>query len=967
MNDLHDSFGSFTGMSGEHANTTAGDGEYEKDSTQIFHSSSHSSGTMSGNDTTDSSIVLSHHLQGMHSDYTVPTSNLRRYIHSTYGNVTESSRQYNSLSPPTDLIMSDSDHLRNIISPNNIATSLQSSTTIKHTNTSLEGADASLSHVTLLQDVNGEIPQRRQIFNTATKRKYHCGRYQNNNNNNKEQPPSVRPTDDERLVLSALWDGNVPPQHLIGEGTSVSASNSARSSTSSRSSVRSFEIPFYTSSSNGIWAPIGTTGNTVFIHPNAESPFSQASHLTTTTPEKLVPSHMKKSTCCYFHCCAWRTTTTSRVSPSGKRKRTSMSSDLSDVSMPVNAAHHPTATPTDTRHAQALILGWAFAAVWSGCNVTAPNLTSMANDFGFYNEASRDWYLGSVLALVQTIASLPVAAAIGLLTDIVPSRQKLFIAILIAGSASSALGAMSWRSYYLLVLSRWLSGACMTGSVPVAFSLLSDWFDATERNIASSGLTALMGLGIVGGQVYAGIATSTSASNSNDWTRAFIASAVVQILSAILCMYFVRDPIRGGREAALQALMKEHGNQAYDRPMTWSSLRHAIWNNASNTILLWQGFFSSIPWGVMFVFLNDFLSQERGFTVPDATFLVAVFGIGCAAGGILGGYIGQVIMDRYNRSYLPLFMAFTTALGIIPFIWLLNSTFLDARGFRGIALTSMGGLIASLPSVLVRPCILNVNPPETRGAAMTTANLLVQLGRGIGPTCITLIQTLGNYILIRYNTSPFTAGTTVIVDRKFAFNVVLIAFWAISALQMLCLMKTLPGDQDSMEADLAKYAMERAKSLSRKQSDQDLNEQQSISCKTENGYNDDSPEKRNQSSNSVVPLLVAVQERINSFDNVAAQQTIQYVRAGMQELQFSPFGCHINGGENAPSSPSSNDDGETRKVGTSTDARRALWLDQVVTVDTTDPQWTDETLLSRSNAATVQNELQHPTETTPLL
>ena len=50
-----------------------------------------------------------------------------------------------------------------------------------------------------------------------------------------------------------------------------------------------------------------------------------------------------------------------------------------------------------------------------------------------------------------------------------------------------------------------------------------------------------------------------------------------------------------------------------------------------------QGFFANIPWGVMFVFLNDFLSQERGLSVPDATFIVAIFGVGGAVGGILGG------------------------------------------------------------------------------------------------------------------------------------------------------------------------------------------------------------------------------------------------------------------------------------------------------------------------------------------
>jgi hypothetical protein len=106
---------------------------------------------------------------------------------------------------------------------------------------------------------------------------------------------------------------------------------------------------------------------------------------------------------------------------------------------------------------------------WSCCNVTAPNLTSMADDYGFLTETSRDWYLGSVLAIVQTIASLPVAAVLGLLTDIADYRQKLFVAILIVGALSSALGALSSNSYQLLVLSRWLSSGCRTGSVPVAF------------------------------------------------------------------------------------------------------------------------------------------------------------------------------------------------------------------------------------------------------------------------------------------------------------------------------------------------------------------------------------------------------------------------------------------------------------------------------------------------------------------
>ena len=65
----------------------------------------------------------------------------------------------------------------------------------------------------------------------------------------------------------------------------------------------------------------------------------------------------------------------------------------------------------------------------------------------------------------------------------------------------------------------------------------------------------------------------------------------------------------------------------------------------------------------------------------------------------------------------------------------------------------MGGLIASLPSVNVRPCIINVNPPETRGAALTAANLIINLARGAGPSCITLMGAIWG------------------VNRQFSFNV----------------------------------------------------------------------------------------------------------------------------------------------------------------------------------------------------
>lgn len=90
-------------------------------------------------------------------------------------------------------------------------------------------------------------------------------------------------------------------------------------------------------------------------------------------------------------------------------------------------------------------------------------------------------------------------------------------------------------------------------------------------------------------------------------------------------------------------------------------------------------------------------------------------------------------------------MAVTTAAGILPFLGLFNISFRNVHGTVAIALSLSAGLVASLPSVNVRPCLINVNPPETRGVSLTAANLLINLGRGIGPSCVTSMGSIWKF------------------------------------------------------------------------------------------------------------------------------------------------------------------------------------------------------------------------------
>lgn len=333
------------------------------------------------------------------------------------------------------------------------------------------------------------------------------------------------------------------------------------------------------------------------------------------------------------------------------------------------------------------------------------------------------------------------------------------------------------------------------------------------------------------------------------------------MILSVLVLICVKDPIRGGKEKVLREMLAQ--GRKYEKQLTWSQFVSSMTNHSSNRLLMLQGFFCNLPWGIMFVFLNDFLSQEKGLTVVDATFIVAVFGFGCAVGGILGGFLGS-LCSRADRRYLPLFMALTTLLGIGPFLALLDDPNYDHAGLVPCLYAFTGGCLASMPSVNIRPCIINVNPPEIRGAALTAANLIINAARGAGPTVLTTVMMgmLG-------------------VNRASGFNIMIIVFWVITAIQLALLAKTLPLDQERMETELANYA----------------------NAYMDVGYGsmsiDDDTRESMMSVYDNITLdgtIFSIDNQALSFDAVAARQSLQFMGDSLREVGETGLGfCNPSG------------------------------------------------------------------------
>ncbi|CAN0348249.1 unnamed protein product, partial [Ascophyllum nodosum] len=59
-------------------------------------------------------------------------------------------------------------------------------------------------------------------------------------------------------------------------------------------------------------------------------------------------------------------------------------------------------------------------------------------------------------------------------------------------------------------------------------------------------------------------------------------------------------------------------------------------------LALLQGPLGCMPWGVIWVYLPDFLHEQRGLTIDQSSLIVTLFGVGASAGQLLGAKMGQL-------------------------------------------------------------------------------------------------------------------------------------------------------------------------------------------------------------------------------------------------------------------------------------------------------------------------------------
>eukprot|EP00937_MAST-01D_sp_MAST-1D-sp2_P002539 g2539.t1 len=196
---------------------------------------------------------------------------------------------------------------------------------------------------------------------------------------------------------------------------------------------------------------------------------------------------------------------------------------------------------------------------------------------------------------------------------------------------------------------------------------------------------------------------------------------------------------RGGDAAAAAAAAAAAttgsigGSSAAPRSQSTLAKLRVLLTTPTVVLVYLQGIPGCVPWGVVNVYLNDYMAQQRGLTVPQATSLLVLFGLGSVIGGLVGGAWGQCLYNR-DKRFQPLLMGLSTGLGAAPLVWLINAPAQTMALYAPCFFLT--GLVVSITGANVRAVLLNVTAPEVRGVAFSVFNLMDDVGKGLGPAVV---------------------------------------------------------------------------------------------------------------------------------------------------------------------------------------------------------------------------------------
>jgi predicted MFS family arabinose efflux permease len=322
---------------------------------------------------------------------------------------------------------------------------------------------------------------------------------------------------------------------------------------------------------------------------------------------------------------------------------------------------------------------------------------------------------GFYFALFYCLISIP----IGWLADRSNRVRVLSLACALWSAATMACGFAS--SYPQLVLARMSVGVGEAGGVPPSYAIICDYFSSGRRGAALGAYN----LGPPIGQAL-GVAFGASIAAAYNWRAAFVSLGAVGIVAALIVFLFVREPTRGGLDAAPVV----HDPAKATAAGFWLTCKMFFSRPVLLLIALASGATQFVTYAVL-NFTTLFLMREKGMTLNEiAVYYALLVGIAISGGIYTSGRLIDRLVPRSKQAYayvpavaltlaIPFFVAFAWAPS-----WQLALVFLAFPTFLNYFYLSPA---VALVQEEVRP-----NQRVLSGALLLLVMNLI--GLGLGPT-----------------------------------------------------------------------------------------------------------------------------------------------------------------------------------------------------------------------------------------
>jgi len=270
------------------------------------------------------------------------------------------------------------------------------------------------------------------------------------------------------------------------------------------------------------------------------------------------------------------------------------------------------------------------------------------------------------------------------------------------------------QNFNQLLLVRVISGIGLGCLMPATFSIMADTF---APKIRGRMLGYLEGVGILGIIIFTlGLGRLAT---PELWRWGFIILGIASILSGIIILIFVNEPVRGSSEPEMKDKLTYEQAERYK--VQFDDLRKVL-SIPTIRIAILQGLAGSMPWVIMGAFLILWLVEERGLSTQQAPLVFGIMLIGTAISNVLGGYIGDWANQKSPKYGRTIIGQLSVIFGIPLTIILIKGT--DNWSIAQLtAFCFFIGLLISWPGKGAKePMMAAVVPPELRSTAfaMTT-------------------------------------------------------------------------------------------------------------------------------------------------------------------------------------------------------------------------------------------------------